>query len=86
MKTVLYTYDPLMQTPAQGVRVLWLRRTNSHGLLKSCGEKGTVRPLSQGESALATLLRGQHLDPCLDRLLLAFYIKEGSHSLGSGLL
>ncbi|KAF6119889.1 hypothetical protein HJG60_010272 [Phyllostomus discolor] len=30
----------LMQTPAHGIHVLWMRQTNSHGLQKSCGENG----------------------------------------------
>ena len=41
-----------------------MSETNSHGLPKSCGEKGMVLPLSERER--------EHLDPCLDRLLLAF--------------
>ena len=30
----------MMQIPACGIRVLWQQWTNSHGLQKSCGEKG----------------------------------------------
>ena len=39
-----------MQIPACGIRVLWQQWTNSHRLQKSCGEKGTAQPLSQGKS------------------------------------
>ena len=41
----------LMRTLARRVRVLWLQWTNSHRLRKSCGEKGTARPLSEWERA-----------------------------------
>ena len=41
----------LMRTLAHRVRVLWLQWTNSHRLRKSCGEKGTARPLSEWERA-----------------------------------
>ena len=43
---------------------------------ESCGEKGTKR------DSAATLSRGEHLNPCLDRLLLLFwahYIEDGPH-------
>ena len=36
--------DPGQQDP-----VLWQQWTNSHGLQKSCGEKGTAWPLSKSE-------------------------------------
>ena len=39
----------IMWTVARRVCVLWLQRTNSHGLQKSCGEKGTACPLSKWE-------------------------------------
>ena len=43
-----------------GICVLWLLRTNSHGLQKSCGEKGWhCHSLSEREGP----------NPCLDRLL-----------------
>ena len=41
----------LMRTPDRGVRVLWMRWTNSHRLQKSCGEKGVSWPLSTWERA-----------------------------------
>ena len=69
-----------MGTPARGVCVLWLRRTNSHGLQKSCGEKGRHGP---------SLSERQGPGPCRDRLLLLFwvhYIEDGPHLLCTGLL
>ena len=39
----------LMQIPAPGIRVLWQQWANTHGLQKSCGEKGTAWPLSKWE-------------------------------------
>ena len=39
----------LIWTLARGVHVLWLRRTNSHRLQKSCGEKGMAWTLSKWE-------------------------------------
>ena len=65
--------------PALENCVLWQQWTNSQGLQKSCGEKGTAQPLSRGEST----------DPCLDRLLLLFwahYIEDGPHLLCTGSL
>ena len=47
-----------MRTPSSEVHILWMQQTNSHGLPKSCGEKGTVRPLSQRESTLTLALTG----------------------------
>ena len=48
---MVHTYNVLlMWTPASRVRGLWMRRTNAHGLQKSCGEKGTAQPLSERES------------------------------------
>ena len=41
-----------------GIRVLWRQKTNTQGLQKSCGEKGTARPLSQEESALTLAMTG----------------------------
>ena len=41
----------LMRIPAHGIRVLWLQWANSHGLQKSCGEKGMGWPLSEWERA-----------------------------------
>ena len=43
--------SPLMWTLALGVHMLWLQWTNSHGLQKSCGEKGMARPLFKWERA-----------------------------------
>ena len=42
----------LMEILAHGVCVLWQQWTNSHGLQKSCGEKGVAWPLSEWDSAL----------------------------------
>ena len=33
--------------PSQQDPVLWQQQTNSHGLQKSCGDKGMVPPLSK---------------------------------------
>ena len=41
----------VMWTPANRDHVLWLQWTNSHGLQKSCGEKGMGWPLSEWERA-----------------------------------
>ena len=43
--------DALMKTPASRVHVLWLQRANSHGLQKSCREKGHTATLSVKERA-----------------------------------
>ena len=42
-----------MRTLASRICVLWLQRTNSHGLQKSCGEKETAWPLSKWEGERA---------------------------------
>ena len=48
-----------MRIPALGeIRVLWLQWTNSHGLQKSCGKKGTAGPLSHEKSAPTLALTG----------------------------
>ena len=47
--------------PAGRDPVLWLQYTNTHGLQKSCGGKGTARPLSQEESV------SEHLSHSLKR-------------------
>ena len=47
-----------MWTLASEVHVLWLRRTNSHGRQKSCGEKGMAWPLSKWERALTPAWTG----------------------------
>ena len=52
------TESLVIQTPSSGIRMLWMRWTNSHGLQKSCGEKGMTQPLWVRE----------RLDPCLDKL------------------
>ena len=66
----------MMQTLAGRVHVLWLWQINSHGWQKSCGEKGTAWPLSEGERGReGKRARGwEGPDPCLDRLLLLFWI------------
>ena len=78
----------MMRTLAWGVRVLWLWRTNSHWLQKSCGEKGTAWPLSKWERAWGQERAPEREpDPCLDRLLLLFwahYIKDDPHLLCTG--
>ena len=38
--------------------MLWLRRDKFTQTTKSCGRKGTARPLSQGESTLTLALAG----------------------------
>ena len=48
----------LMWTLAHRVCVLWQQWTNSQGLQKSCGEKGTAQPLSQAESTSTLALTG----------------------------
>ena len=53
----------VMQTPARGVCVLWMRWTNSHGLQKSCGERGTARPLSERERASTLAWAGFYCFP-----------------------
>ena len=45
--------DPGLQDP-----VLWRQYTNTHGLQKSCGEKGMAQLLSQGKSAPTLALTG----------------------------
>ena len=47
--TSAWKCGPAIQPPACEVRVLWLRWTNSQGLQKSCGGKGTAWPLSKWE-------------------------------------
>ena len=66
-----------MWTLACEVHVLWLQQTNSHGLQKSYGGKGTAWPLSKWE-------RGP--DPCLDRLLLLFWVHYIEDGVGDYLL
>ena len=46
--------DPGQQDP-----VLWWQQTDTHGLQKSCGEKGTARPLSKSEREPLKPLPGQ---------------------------
>ena len=49
----------------------------------------TTEMLWRKREGTATLSRGVHLDPCLDRLLLlswAHYFEDGPHLLGTGLL
>ena len=48
----------LMQTPSCGACMLGMQQRNSHGLLKSYGERGTAWPLSQGENASTLALTG----------------------------
>ena len=68
-----------MQIPAlSGIRVLWLQWTNSHRL--------GYRVLWRKRDCLATLSRGECLDPCLDRLLLLFwahYIEDDTLTMHS---
>ena len=44
-------YSWVMRILAHGIHVLWLQWTNSHGLQKSCGEKGMAWPLPKWERA-----------------------------------
>ena len=60
--------DPGQQDP-----VLWWQQTNTHGLQKSCGEKGTAWPLSKWERARGLERVHESAHPCLDRLLLLFW-------------
>ena len=65
-----------MQILAHGICVLWLQWTNSHRLHSPVQEKGQLGHYS----------RGEHTDPCLDRLLLLFwahYIENDPHLLCS---
>ena len=41
--------DGVMRILANGIRLLWQQWTNTHGLQKSCGEKGMAWPLSKWE-------------------------------------
>ena len=50
----------MMQIPARRIHVLLQQWTNSHGLQKSCGEKGMARLLSQEESFLTLALTGSY--------------------------
>ena len=72
---VFFNVDSGQQCP----RCCGWDETNSNGLPKSCGEKGMVRALSQGESAPNLAVTGFYC-------FLIAHIKDGSHSLCSGLL
>ena len=63
--------DPSPQDP-----VLWLQYTNTHGLQKSCGGKGTAWPLSQ-DSALTLALTGFYCfsRPLTSKTVLLYYAK-----------
>ena len=51
----------LMWIPAGGIHVLWLTNSQDYGVLW------------RKRDSTATLARGEHPDPCLDRLLLLFW-------------
>ena len=79
-----------MWTPACDVCDI-VAETNSHGLSNPVEEKGRQHSHSlKGRapwSALATLSREEHPNPCLDRLVLHFwahYIEDGPHLLCIG--
>ena len=58
----------LMWITAHGISVLWLQWTNSHGLQKSCGEKGMAWPLSKWERGR----EGQRARPLPGQAFIAF--------------
>ena len=64
--------DPGLQDP-----VLWLQYTNTHGLQKSCGGKGTARPLFQEESTptLALTVFYCFSRPLTSKMVLLYYAK-----------
>ena len=71
-----------VDAPDDADLLLWPQYTDTHGLQKSCGGKGTVCGHSLKRRVLlstsATPSRGEPADPCLDRFLLIFlapYIK-----------
>ena len=51
-------WGTLMQIPAHGIHVLWLRRDKFTQTTKSCGEKGTAWPLPQEESISTLAVTG----------------------------
>ena len=67
--------------------LLWQQYTNTHGLRKSCGEKGTARPLSQErrvpqplsleENSLTLALNGFYCfsRPLTSKMVLLYYVK-----------
>ena len=56
---------------------LWPQHTDTHGLQKSCGGKGTAWPLSQEESALTLALTGFYYfsRPLTSKMVLLYYAK-----------
>ena len=71
----LYDADaPDDADPGQQDLLLWLQYTNTHRLQKSCGGKGTVRPLSQEVSAyrLGHSLKWRASEPLLWQAFIVF--------------
>ena len=71
---MVFVFHHLDADPGPQDLLLWLQYANTHGLQKSCGEKGAAWPLSKLEKGPLT--------PHLDRLLLFFwahYIKGDPH-------
>ena len=63
--------------PSRQDLLLWPQYTHTHGLQKSCGGKGTARPLSQEESALTLALTGFYCfsRPLTSKMVLLYYAK-----------
>ena len=57
--------------------LLWLQYTHTHGLQKSCGGKGTARPLSQEERSPTLALTGLYCfsRPLTSKTVLLYYAK-----------
>ena len=55
----------------------WLQYSNTHRLQKSCGGKGTARPLPQGGSAKTLALTGFYCfsRPLTSKMVLLYYAK-----------
>ena len=58
VNNILCNHSVLMQTPVCSVRGLVAEMRKFTQTTKSCGRKGTARPLSQGESTLTLALAG----------------------------
>ena len=63
--------------PGQQDLLLWPQHTHTHGLQKSCGGKGTARPLPQEESAPTLALTGFYCfsRPLTSKMVLLYYAK-----------
>ena len=71
-------WGTLMQIPAHGIHVLWLRRDKFTQTTTSCGGKRTARPLSQEENTSTLALTGYYF--------WTHYIEDDPHLLFTGLL